>query len=212
MSYSDAGTGVAAGARAHIDYCFRSNSRTAVLQGCDIIGPYDPTDPNSITSRPQEAWHVEDVTEHASVDSCKLNGWNKSIVPSLTGTFMGMTNIEMTDYLDFGIHGGDLGTHALSGCYGWHNPEGWHYNDAKQDAAPPLGEGFFVDHPSYRASRPRGDRGMSKCVFFAAQSWGGPVISQPAIRSFGNADTGHPYLYHLTECIFEARALSLIHI
>lgn len=222
MAYNGTGIGPAANASAEIDFAFKINQLNSILSFVNSTGPFDATNPNShdpgpsSAGEPQEAWStIESVANaHTSVDRCRLNGWKKGVEPVESGGTTVMTDLYMINFHDFGVHGGESADHVLCGVVALTDPLAWFYNDGKNDRSPPDGEGFFVDHPGYRVSRPTGDRGFNKCFFFCSVGWGKPPGSQMAVRMWGGAGGryGDPldftnytiYDTHLTECYFEA--------
>lgn len=206
MPYNATDVGMAVGSRATIGFGFKCESRVQVFQGLTSFEIFDSTNPYT-AYRPNEFINNDAATGdyQISVFDCYAKGWERLYVPpgSPTGYFV-LNDFEMYDWLNFGLHGGDPAPHILVGVSAYHNPQAWRYK-GKDENAWPADEGFFMDHPGYRSSRPKGARSCCKCYFatYITHSGDGYGQSQPAVRLFGNGGADFPYPGHFVESIFE---------
>lgn len=206
MPYDAGGVGPDAGARAVMNRALNSRAAEVCLFGIDLIGPYDPTDPFSITEYPRNGMDT-DLAGYVALAEARLTGWRETVKLPFTGNSAAFVDLYMTDYQNFGFFGGDVGKHALAGCYIFTNPQSWRAI-GKSPASDNADVGFFVDHGPYRSSRPVGVRGFSKAIFFSCCSWGGTGYPQPPLRLFGDGDTPSPMITHGTEVISEGLSLN----
>ncbi|WP_300064241.1 hypothetical protein [uncultured Roseobacter sp.] len=207
MPYNANGVGPSAGARARMDRALISRATECCIFGIDLVGPYDPTDPFSISDYPQNGLNT-DLVGYMAVAECNLTGWRESAKLPFTGNEAAFVDLYITDYQNFGFFGGDVGKHALAGCFTFTNPRSWRA-PGKSSASDNATVGFFVDHGPYRSSRPDGARGFSKCVFFSCCTWGGTGAPQSPVRLYGNASTPKPEITYGAEVLTEGGAMSI---
>ncbi|MEL6959411.1 MAG: hypothetical protein AAGL89_10715, partial [Pseudomonadota bacterium] len=207
MPYDDVGVGPAAGGRATLNRALVSRAGRCVTFGLDIVGPFDPTDPFSITEHPRHGCNMDQVGSNA-IAECSITGWRESVKLPLSGNDAAYVDLYITDYQNFGFFGGDVGQHAMSGCYVFTNPKSWRA-PGKSSESDNATVGFFVDHGPYRSSRPDGPRGFSKSVFFSCCSWGGTGYPQNPLRLFGNGATPKPEITFGSEILTEGGSISI---
>lgn len=207
MPYNAAGVGVAAGARATLNGSLKYDGSELITFGVDYIGPYDPADPFSVSVYPGDGFVIEHV-RHASIAECRNTGWRTALSLPAGDNTGAYVDLYVTDYQNFGLFGGDVGRHAVSGSYVFTNPRSWRAA-GKSSASDNATVGFFVDHGPYRSSRPEAPRGMSKSVFFSCCSWGGTGYPQPPVRWYGSGNTPRPIISYNSEIISEGAALTV---
>ena len=207
MPYNGAGVGPDAGARARMNRSLESETDDGCIFGLDMIGPFDPTDPFSISSYPTHGLNTA-VCKHFSATECNLTGWRETAKLPNAECEAAFVDLYITDYQNFGFFNGDVGKHAISGCYTFTNPLSWRARGKSTESDNPT-VGYFVDHGPYRSSRPTAPRGLCKSVFFSCCSWGGTGYPQTPVRWFGNANTDRPELCYNSELITEGSGLTI---
>lgn len=207
MPYNATGVGPSAGVRATMNRALTSRAASSATFGLNLIGPYKPADPFSITDFPPHGFNM-DLVGYNSIAECDIIGWRENAKLPLPGRKAAYCDVYSTDYHNFGWFGSDVGEHALAGCYTFTNPLSWR-SIGKDPASDNATDGFFVDHGPYRSSRPDGARGFSKCVFFSCCSWGGIGYPQNAIRLFGNGNSPKPEVTYGSEVLTEGGIISI---
>ena len=155
--------------------------------GFDMVGPYDPTDPENMTAKQTRQGFALNRALFYTVWDCKFAGWNTPMTgpPTLKNAVVG--NVFITSWYEYGFYANTGISHV--GFCGVAIKQALRTVGGEGKRDPAQGP-RHPNHGPWRCSQNDGPVSFNLCDFRSLNSWSGRI--QPCVRLGGNGNSDYP--------------------